>query len=572
MANLQIQKIIEQLNQLSIEAKTLKTIEEKLATQQFNLVIIGQFKRGKSTLINAILKKPILPTSVLPLTSIITIISYGSNPYSIVKFIDDSKKQIDLDEIELYVTEKHNPNNQLKVKQVDILYPCDFLKHLRIIDTPGIGSIYQHNSDVSYSFLPSSDAAVFVLSPDPPLTQAEIDFLKDAKDYISKFFFVLNKIDNFNKQDLLEVIEFNKKTLEGLLSTNIQIIPISAKLALEAALEDNAVKIKESNIEELYNYLKSFMEKEQSIVFMQSIINSLLRFTQSQLNYYKLQESALNISKNELSEKILLFEDAIKKLNPDDYIWWLDKKTKDIVNQLDEDIAVLKSQHLVLLSDRMLDFFEKQLKHNQSSAKLDSSLKEYLSNHIQSIFSDFVKIQSEKIAKSLEEVYVEALAKVNELIEKIIQTASNIFNVKLARLSSIEQLSQKSEFYFLIEEQPGALDILGNFFKTNLPLFISKPIIKRSIIKRTAELFDRHCGRVRYDFVKRIKETTLKFNSQLSDMLSDTNDTLKNILNQALSQQDDLSRKKAADLIKEKITNLNDILSQLETLKTKGAT
>ncbi|MEM3846429.1 MAG: dynamin family protein, partial [Candidatus Parvarchaeota archaeon] len=125
MINLEqsIQNSIQALKKLPLDFSELDSIENKIKTKQFNLVVIGQFKRGKSTFINALLGKEILPTSVLPLTSIVTIINYGERQEAIVHFIDGSSKSIPLSEISLYVTEKHNPNNKLNVENVEIYHP-----------------------------------------------------------------------------------------------------------------------------------------------------------------------------------------------------------------------------------------------------------------------------------------------------------------------------------------------------------------------------------------------------------------------------------------------------------------
>src|ERR1700757_5145627 len=73
-------------------------LAEKLATEQFNLVVLGQFKRGKSTLINALLRADLLPTAVVPLTSIVTVIQPGPQPHAVVRFLDGRTLEVDIAE------------------------------------------------------------------------------------------------------------------------------------------------------------------------------------------------------------------------------------------------------------------------------------------------------------------------------------------------------------------------------------------------------------------------------------------------------------------------------------------
>ena len=105
-------------------------------------------------------------------------------------------EEISQPELLEYITEKGNPRNQKGVREVDIAYPSDYLQDgVRVIDTPGVGSVYSHNTDVAYNYLPQVDAAIFVVTVDPPLSAAEQEFLKDIREYVHKLFFVLNKID-----------------------------------------------------------------------------------------------------------------------------------------------------------------------------------------------------------------------------------------------------------------------------------------------------------------------------------------------------------------------------------------
>ena len=95
-------------------------LADKLETEQFNLVVLGQFKRGKSTLINALLGADLLPTAVVPLTSIVTIIQPGPQPHAVVRFLDGRTLGVDVADLALYSTERDNPDNTRGVAQVEV--------------------------------------------------------------------------------------------------------------------------------------------------------------------------------------------------------------------------------------------------------------------------------------------------------------------------------------------------------------------------------------------------------------------------------------------------------------------
>lgn len=159
-----LQCIDEMLGIEAVRGCPCDELKEKIETNAFNLVVVGQFKRGKTSLINALLGAPLLPVAVVPLTSIVTIIKYGDALRVIVRFNDGRVSEIKQESLPEYVTEKGNPKNEKDVSEVVITYPSAYLKGgVRLIDTPGVGSIYQHNTDVAYRYLPKSDAVLFLL-------------------------------------------------------------------------------------------------------------------------------------------------------------------------------------------------------------------------------------------------------------------------------------------------------------------------------------------------------------------------------------------------------------------------
>jgi hypothetical protein len=143
--------------------------------------VLGQFKRGKSTLLNALLGAPVLPTGVTPVTAIPTFINAGSKAAARITFKDGKESLLTTieseipDVLERYISEVKNPHNRLNVKCVETEVPSEFLDHgIVLIDTPGVGSTFVHNTRAAEAVLVECDAAVFVVSPDPPITEVEV--------------------------------------------------------------------------------------------------------------------------------------------------------------------------------------------------------------------------------------------------------------------------------------------------------------------------------------------------------------------------------------------------------------
>ena len=107
-------------------ARTNELIE-KLENQEITVSVIGQFKRGKSTLVNAILEDKILPVGIVPVTAVVTSIQYGEKAAT-VRFDNGIIKQIGFDEMSSYINEQENNDNHLGVSEVQLYCPSPFLK------------------------------------------------------------------------------------------------------------------------------------------------------------------------------------------------------------------------------------------------------------------------------------------------------------------------------------------------------------------------------------------------------------------------------------------------------------
>jgi ribosome biogenesis GTPase A len=252
----------------------------KLAEDRFNLVVVGQFKRGKSSLMNAIIGRDLLPTGLLPLTSAITTLCYGPNEkVSIKRSGWGLKQEISFSELAEYVTEQGNPGNTKGVIEARIELPIPFLRRgLFFIDTPGIGSARSENTATTYAFLPQSDAVIFVTSVEAPLSEPEEAFLRDVQQYARRLFVVVNKVDLLADHEVDQVFAYIKTGVSKILgSVDIRLYPLSARLALESKLRTGNSNDGQKGLESLEADLNKFLAEEKSQLFLISILDQLLR-------------------------------------------------------------------------------------------------------------------------------------------------------------------------------------------------------------------------------------------------------------------------------------------------------
>jgi hypothetical protein len=156
----------------------------RLAEDRFNLAIVGQFSRGKSSLMNALLGSERLPTGILPLTSVITTVTYGETEKVLLQREGWTfPQEIRLDQLAEYVTQGRNPGNEKRVVLAEVRLPNELLRlGVHFVDTPGIASAIAENTKTTRQFLPEADAAVLVTSFESPMTEAEVAFLQEVRE------------------------------------------------------------------------------------------------------------------------------------------------------------------------------------------------------------------------------------------------------------------------------------------------------------------------------------------------------------------------------------------------------
>lgn len=256
----------------------------QLAEDRFNLAVVGQFKRGKSTLMNAILGRDLLPTGLLPLTSAITTLCYGSTERVLLRRAGWTLKQeISLAELPAFITERGNPGNEKGLIEARVELPLPFLRRgLHFIDTPGIGSARHENTATTYGFLPQVTAVIFVTSVEAPFSEAEEAFLIDIRGQVRQVFVVVNKMDMLGGTDRDEVLGYIQTRVNQLLGTqDAYMAPLSARDGLIAKLNHDDAGIQGSGLASFEQVLATFLAEAQGRTFLVSILDRTLHLLTS---------------------------------------------------------------------------------------------------------------------------------------------------------------------------------------------------------------------------------------------------------------------------------------------------
>ncbi len=213
------------LNRVSglAEELNLSGLKPQIAAcrKQFNggrrgidVAVFGRFKAGKSSFLNHLTGRSVLPIGVVPLTAVVTRLRYGPVERAEVRFLNGDKKEIPLADVRLYVGEDRNPNNEKQVASVDIELPAlQPFAPLEFVDTPGLDSALDHNTAATREWLPNAGAALVAISSDAPLSERDLELLEELRRHTPKIVLLLTKADLLNDAQRSEVMDFVRRQL-----------------------------------------------------------------------------------------------------------------------------------------------------------------------------------------------------------------------------------------------------------------------------------------------------------------------------------------------------------------------
>ena len=211
-------------------AADVAALKQRIDEGRFFVACVGQFKRGKSTLINALVGDAVLPVGVIPVTAVVTVVRHGDARRVRVKTRTAGWRETPLAELASYVTEEQNHDNVKEVLAVEAYVPSPLLTSgMCLVDTPGLGSVHSGNTAATRQFVPHIDAALVVLGADPPISGEELALVEEVARQVAHVVFVINKADRLDEADVAQARSFTSKVIaEQLRRTAPDILVVSA--------------------------------------------------------------------------------------------------------------------------------------------------------------------------------------------------------------------------------------------------------------------------------------------------------------------------------------------------------
>jgi small GTP-binding protein len=248
----------------------------RLAEDRFNIAVVGQFSRGKTSLMNAMLGTDRLPTGIVPLTSVITTVQYGPKERAVLEYEERRYPyETPLDTIADYVSQRHNPGNEKGIKYAHVELPAELLRQgFFLVDTPGLGSAIAENTRTTENYLPEADAFILVTSYDSPLSSEEYRLLNILKAHRYKTFLIVNKSDLVTEADRDDADRhIDQQVGEIFGSTGPERFSVSARNAMHARKSQDIEVFRASGVPTFMERLLQFLVEEKRTEFMRRLID-----------------------------------------------------------------------------------------------------------------------------------------------------------------------------------------------------------------------------------------------------------------------------------------------------------
>ncbi len=187
----------------------------RVSEGRFYVACIGQFKRGKSTLLNALVGYEVVPTGFVPVTAVPTVIRFGDELHTRVRIRNGSWRDVVMTDLKEYVTEELNPENKKGVDGAEVFVPSPLLSSgMCFVDTPGLGSVFTGNTATTQAFIPHIDAVLVVVGADPPIAGEELALVEAIGKQVPDLILVINKTDRTSDAERAAAAKFTREVLE----------------------------------------------------------------------------------------------------------------------------------------------------------------------------------------------------------------------------------------------------------------------------------------------------------------------------------------------------------------------
>jgi len=489
------------------DREQIAALRDRLDAARLRVLVAGEAKRGKSTLINALLGRAVLPAGVTPLTAVATTVRYGDDPHAEVRFTDGHEEKQPLTALPDLVTERGNPGNKRHVAAVTVYLDAPVLTNgVELVDTPGTGSVFAWDTAAAHEALETMDAAVLVLTADPPVSAAERDLYNKVNGLSVATFTVLNKADHLDAAGLAEAVEFTRLVLAqaapspGAQAAPGRIYPVSARAALAGG--DPGFSVFATDFT---TYLASRRESD----LRASAVMRARRIARSLLDEVALTRRAAQLAAGDAAGQVARFGELLA----------------EVAIRGQDAVAVVNAESARLLKDLNVAAEADGLRLGRDTTR---QVEEILDGELRTATADEIERQGRErlvaltievadawrarrrdiIEKGLARTDARLAADLTAALKELRDSASELLGLDLAVPEPGGRLAEDRRFFYTTADDSGQTELLAGAIRRKLPGELGRRRAREHLLHEARDLVTRQIGRARGDLQYRLSEAT----------------------------------------------------------------
>jgi GTP-binding protein EngB required for normal cell division len=488
---------------------------------------MGQFKAGKSSFLNSLLGQDVLPVGAIPVTTAITRLQYGNNERALVRHFDGRITEVPLIGIVKFTSEAENPGNSKNVAIVDIELPSlQKYPGMRLVDTPGLGSVYKYHQSASENWLPAVGTALLAVSADRPLSEHDLELIRELTSHTPNIILLLTKADILSPVQQQEVVSFFQQTLQRELHRTLPVYLYSTK--------SNTKEYKQRVEEDIFKTICANRDSE----FLRILHYKVRSLSQNCLSYLR----------------IALHSSMQADLNRDNlHAQIINEKVKESLMR--DELGIISREHQRQtrpLIETYLEQFKVPLT-KKVTAKLQNEITSWtgnlwkLSRYYETWVSENLSEEMRVISKTEHVHFLGTLKKAHASFSRSLEAfckflGDNIENVLGVKLADVDWKIDVIE-----PERPDisfakSFDIHLDLIWFLIPMFLFRQIFERHFIKAIPKEVKINLSRLAYQWKKSVNNSIEAMHAQAINYIHDELSTIEALLSRTQGQTDDIKQ------------------------------
>ncbi|MGH3255699.1 MAG: dynamin family protein [Streptosporangiaceae bacterium] len=507
------------------DREQLTALLDRLDAGRLRVLVAGEAKRGKSTLINALLRRDVLPSGVTPLTAVTTTVRYGDDERAEVRFLDGHEEKHPLAALPDLVTERGNPANRRRIADVTVYLAALVLEGgVELADTPGTGSVFDWDTQTAYEALRSMDVAVFVLTADPPVSASERELLGRVAGLSVTTFAVLNKADHLDGPGLAEAVEFTRGVLceAGHPGT---VYPMSARAALVGG--DAGFAAFEADF-------TAYLSARRRADLRASAIAQARRIASSLLDEVAVTRRAAEMRAGDAAARVRQFTERLTEVTVHgrDALIVVNGESGRLLLALN-DAADQDGPRLGrVISGQLEALFDGELRE-AAPAEIERRGREMLASLAVQAAETWRRQRRETIERGLAAVDARLTADLKTELDVLRQSAAELLSLDLAVPEPEGRLAENRRFFYTTGEDMGQTELLAGAVRRALPGELGRRRAREYLRREAPDLVNRQIGRARGDLQYRLAEATRALARAVEQRYADGTDRIRSALQAA---------------------------------------